>query len=268
MKPLPDTLEVTAILDPSARYAGTSHEDATARAMGYRAALIPGAFVYGHVTRLALAIWGEAWLARGRAQVRFRRPVFSGDRLRIVREKLTEADGPEARVTVTDATTGAVVLDGSIGLAARLPAPPPDCTVLPLPAEPTVLVPGAVPVGRRLGSAITVLTRELVQQSLRDFHETAEVYAARGLVHSGMLVRRTMSDTLGNFVLPMPVIFAELSAQMLAPAPVGQSYTTAARVVRAWERKGKHYFDSEEWLLAGGIPVARHIRTNLYAADP
>jgi acyl dehydratase len=263
----PDRLEVTAILDPRPRYIGTSHEDATARAMGYRAALIPGAFVYGHVTRLALAIWGEAWLARGRAQVRFRRPVFSGDRLLIVRDTLTDACGPEARVSVTDAASGAVVLDGSIGRAAVPPGLPPDVTVLPLPAEPTVLAPGTAPVGRRLGSAVTVLTPELVQQSLRDFHETAGVYTAKGLVHSGMLVRRTMSDALGNFALPMPVIFAGLSVQMLAPAPVGESYTTAARVVRAWERKGKHYFDSEEWLLAGSIPVARHIRTNLYAVD-
>lgn len=268
MEPLPDILEVTAILDPNPRYAGTSHEDAKARSMGYRAALVPGAFVYGHVTRLALAVWGEAWLARGRAQVRFRRPVFSGDRLLIVRDTLTEADGSEARVTVIDAATDAVVLDGSIGLAAMPPELPPDCTVLPLPAEPTVLAPGTAPVGQRLGSATTVLTAELVQQSLRDFHETAEVYPAKGLVHSGMLVRRTMSDALGNFALPMPVIFAGLSVQMLAPAPVGQSYTTAGRIVRAWERKGKHYFDSEEWLLAGAIPVARHIRTNLYAVDP
>ena len=45
------------------------------------------------------------------------------------------------------------------------------------------------------------------------------------------------------------------------------SYTTAGRVVRACERKGKHYFDSKEWLLAGEIPVAPHIRTNLYAVD-
>jgi hypothetical protein len=82
-----------------------------------------------------------------------------------------------------------------------------------------------------------------VQQSLRDFHETAAVYAAKSLVHSGMLVRRTMSDTLSNFTLPMPVIFAGLSVQMLALAPIEQSYTTAGRVVRAWERKGTHYFD-------------------------
>jgi hypothetical protein len=151
-------LEVTAILDPSPRYTGTSHEDATARAMGYRAALLPGAFVYGHVTGLALDIWGEAWLARGRAQLRFRRPVFSGDTLRIVGDQLTEADGLEARVTVTDATTDAVVLDGSIGLAVAPPQLPPDFVVLPLPAEPTALAPGTVPVGRRLGSASTLLS--------------------------------------------------------------------------------------------------------------
>ena len=54
MREPPERLEVTAILDPSPAYAGTSHEDATARAMGFRAALMPGVIVYGHAMRLAV----------------------------------------------------------------------------------------------------------------------------------------------------------------------------------------------------------------------
>ena len=264
----PRRLEVTAILDPRPRYAGTSHEDATARAMGYPAALVPGAFVYGHVTRLALAVWGEDWLSRGRARVRFRKPVFAGDRLVVERGALTEDNGPEAPVTVVAEASGAVVLDGAIGLTATLPVPPAGLSVRPPARSRRILAPGRVPLGQPLGSAVTVLTPELVAESLHDFHEESPVYEARGLIHSGMLLRQTMGDTLGNLTLPMPLIFAAAEVQNLAPAPVGRAYATASRIVSAWERKGKHYFDSEEWLLCDGRPVARHLRTNLYAVDP
>jgi hypothetical protein len=269
MAALPDRFEVTAVLDPSPRYVGTSHEDATARAMGYRAALVPGAFVYGHVTRLALMIWGEEWLSRGTAQVRFRRPVFAGDRLSIQRGPLTETgNGIEAPVSVIEMSSSTVVVDGTIGLANTPPIVPADLAILPLPVVRTVLSPGAVPVNRPLGSTVTVMGADIVNQSLRDFHETSDIYSAKGLIHPGMLLRRTMGDTLANFDLPMPVIFAGAQVQLLAPARVGQSYATAARILRTWERNGKHYFDSEEWLLCDATPMARHIRTNIYAVDP
>src|SRR5690606_38218693 len=53
---------LTARLDQNPRYRGSSHDDAVARQLGYRAALIPGAFLYGHLTRLAVRRWGEDWL--------------------------------------------------------------------------------------------------------------------------------------------------------------------------------------------------------------
>jgi hypothetical protein len=118
----------------------------------------------------------------------------------------------------------------------------------------------------RLGSAETVLTEDLVGQSLADFHETEPIYRERGFIHSGCLVRKTMGDALANFSLPMPVIFAALEVQNLAPAPVGGRYATSAWITRVWEDRGRHYFESEEWLIAdGNRPVARHLRRNLYA---
>lgn len=267
MKEPPETLDVTAVLDPSPRYAGTSHDDATARAMGYRAALVPGAFVYGHVTRMAVQGWGEDWLARGHARVRFRRPVHNGDALRVARGPLARDDaGWSAAVTVTQRDTGAVVLDGGFGLADRPPAPPAALPRRPRFDPPMELVPGGIAPGLELGSAETVLSRALVEQSLADFHETLPIYAGRGLIHSGCLLRKTMGDALGNLILPMPVILAGAEVRNLAPAPMDESYATSARVTRAWESKGKHFFESEEWLFAGsGTVVARHVRQNLYA---
>jgi hypothetical protein len=269
MRQPPERLEVTAVLDANPRYAGTSHDDATARAMGYRAALLPGVFVYGHVTRMAVQGWGEDWLARGRASVRFRRPVYHGDRLLIERGPLESVDdGVTADVSVTRIVDGEVVLDGSFGLPDEPPAAPEAPPLLPR-TEPRLEVrAGGLPDGLRLGADETVLSEDIVAQSLQDFHETEPIYRRRGLIHSGCLLRQTMAHALSNLVLPMPVIFAAADVQNFALAPVGRRYSTSGRVTRVWERGGKHYFESEEWLIAdGALVVARHLRRNLYAMD-
>ncbi|PTE08245.1 hypothetical protein C9427_21640 [Mesorhizobium helmanticense] len=268
MSDLPTCLELTAVLDPRPKYRGTSHEDSTARAMGFRAALLPGVFVYGHATRLAVIGWGEDWLGRGRARIRFRRPVYDGDPLVVERGPLLRDEvGISATITVTNPKTHEVVLDGFIGLADRSPAPPSDLPILST-LEPKVTInPGGVAQGLDLGSSETRLDRETVVESLADFHETETIFADRGLIHSGCLIRKTMGDALANLILPMPVIFAGVEVQHLAPAPMGDRYRTSSRIVRAWEGKGKHYFETEEWLLADGRPVARHIRQNLYAMN-
>lgn len=269
MREPPERLELTAVLDPKPRYAGTIHDDQTARAMGFRAALIPGAFIYGHITRMAVRGWGADWLARGRARARFRRPVYNGDLLVIERGELRRAaDGLETYVSVKHTKTGEIVLEGNIGLLDTSPQPPLDLPIRPLIEPRLKLLPGDVPAGLQLGTAETVLTPDLVGESLDDFHEVESIYRDRGLVHSGCLLRRTMGDALANLDLPIPVIFAVTEVQNFAPAPVGARYATSSRITRAWESRGKHYFESEEWLIADGSRVvARHLRQNLYAID-
>lgn len=266
MRDWPTRLEVTAILDPRPRYAGTSHDDITARAMGYRAALLPGVFVYSHATRLALLGWGEDWLARGRARARFRQPVYHGDPLVVERGAARRDDGGlTAAVTVTHADSGEVVLDGTIGLSDCAPAAPADLPLIPTFEPRLELQPGTAKAELRLGSSETVLSREIVTESLADFHETESIFIDRAVIHSGCLIRKTMGDALGNLILPMPVIFAGIEVQHLAAVPVGSSCRTSARITRAWEVRGRHFFETEEWLIADGRPVACHIRQNLYA---
>lgn len=264
----PERLAVTARLDPRPRYAGTSHEDATARAMGFRAALLPGVFVYGHATRLAVIGWGEDWLRRGMASVRFRRPVYNGDPLLVERGAMTEDDtGATCPLIVRNTDTGEVVLDGTIGLATTAPTPPADLPLHPTRDPRQPIRRGAVPVDLHLGTDTVVLTPEMVAESRADFHETEPLFADRGLVHSGCLVRVTMGQALANLDLPAPVILAGFKVTHFASVPVGATCRTSARITRAWDTRGKHFFETEEWLFADGRPVARHVRQNLYAID-
>lgn len=247
------TLTVEQRLDDDPRYIGTIHDDAVARARGFRAALVPGAFLYGHVSRLALASFGPEWLARGALATRFRRPVFNGDTLTVA--AAPAEPGARAPVTISSAD-GEAVADGWIAMGEAAPAAglaPPDA-----PQEPTAVVEGAV-----VGSPERVLGAEEVARSRRAFAEEAPVYAAEGIVHSGCLMRIAMSDAYRCLRLPEPPVLAAVEGQHFRPVRAGERIAMVGRVRRVFERNGRHYFETEEHVLASGAPAARFLRTTL-----
>lgn len=262
----PCALRLVQELDDDPRYRGSIHDDAVARAQGFPAALAPGAFVYGHVSRLALRVWGENWLACGALSTRFRRPVFRGDALTVAAQPPEPTDGMlRAAVAVTNAQ-GETVAEGWIATPAGAPPAPPELAALPPLAdvEPTAVERGALVVGAPLGSIPRALTAEMVARSRAAFAEAEPIYAERGLAHSGCLMRLAMGDTNAHFRFPAPVILTEAAAQHFAPVRVGQRIETRGRIAEVWERNGRHYFASEEWMLADGAVAAAFRRTTIY----
>src|SRR5713226_4309694 len=55
------------------------HDDAVARRFGFSGGLVPGVDVYAYMTHLPVQRWGRAWLERGTAECRLRKPVYDGD---------------------------------------------------------------------------------------------------------------------------------------------------------------------------------------------
>jgi acyl dehydratase len=264
----PRRVEIPIRLDDNPRYKGSVHDDEVARRLGYKAALVPGAFVYGHMSRLAIEAWGTDWARRGRMFARFRRPVYNGDVLAAEASALERSpDGLRAAVTMRN-EDGEEVATGWIGLPEGEPAPPPieSLPVEPLPDPRRAVGPGGITVGMRVGSRNTVLTREDVRISLSAFDERHPLYTDPGFVHSGCLVRLAMADTNQSFDYPSPVVFVAGEAQHYGLVFPGQRLATSGTVTAAYERKGKHYFESEEYLIADGAAVvARFRRTSIYA---
>jgi acyl dehydratase len=265
----PRSMEIPIRLDDSPRYKGSVHDDEVARQFGYKAALVPGAFVYGHISRLAIEAWGTDWARRGRMFARFRRPVYNGDVLIARASELDRSpDGVRAAVSMRN-EDGDEVAVGWIGLPEGGPAAPPPVEVLPvlpLPDPRRTVRPGEITVGMRVGSRSAVLTREDVRTSLSAFDERHPLYTDPGFVHSGCLVRLAMADTNQSFDYPSPVVFVAGEAQHYALVFPGQRLATSGAVTAVYERKGKHYFESEEYLIADDAAVvARFRRTSIYA---
>lgn len=262
----PRDLRVHVLLDDAPHYKGSIHDDAVARAKGYKAALIPGAFVYGHISRVAIEAWGERWAATGAMSARFRKPVYNGDDLVVSAGVLTD-DGSflHAEVGVSNGD-GEVVATGWIALPHEPQIPPGigRLKVLPTLDAPPVIAAGELQVGAPLHSRDRLLTGADFATSLSAFAERHPIYANPGFVHSGMLMRMAMGDTNSSWKLPGPVVLVETETQHFATVYPGQRIRVSGRVVEVYERKGKHYLVSEEFLLADQTVAARFRRTQIY----
>src|SRR5262245_24922381 len=169
----PRALTVDIRLGDDPRYKGSIHDDAVARSRGYKAALVPGAFVYGHISRVAIEAWGKDWAARGAMRAQFRRPVYNGDTLTVRAGALN--GGPEMRRAEISAVNGDgdEVATGWIGLPDEaLPAPDTGgFSVQPRPAMPPVVGAGELRVGTSVTTASRILTEADFSASLSAFGE-------------------------------------------------------------------------------------------------
>ena len=258
---------VTAVLDDAPHYAGSSHDDTVARRLGYRGALVPGAFIYGYMSRFAVETWGAQWAKHGSIEARFRRPVYDGDRLELTASALRDTgSGRVADIVVRNAAMEDVAV-GSVGLPDLAPAAPSvaDHPIRPRTGTPPVVAAGELRAGSPLTTRNAVLTQEAFETSLRDFSETHPLYT-RGIVHSGCLMRLAMGDGNTSFTFPTPVIFVAVKSQHFGLAAPGDRLATAGTITAVYERKGQHYFESSEMLIANGErPIGLFRRTAIYA---
>lgn len=265
----PRSLVVDIRLDDDPRYKGSIHDDAVARARGYKAALVPGAFVYGHIGRVAVEAWGLAWLERGGMGASFRRPVYNGDRLTISASALSgDADMRRSAIVATN-MDGEEVASGWIGLPDLSPSLP-DLSafaVLPRPDPAPAVSIGQLRPGMPLTTADRVLTDEDFRRSLSAFDEHHLLHARDAIVHPGCMMRLAMGDTHNSFRFPSAIVLTAVEAQHFACVRPGQRLTTVGKIADAWVRNGKHYFQSEEFLRADGRLVARFLRTQIYGYE-
>ncbi|MBB3950753.1 hypothetical protein [Aureimonas jatrophae] len=253
-------------LDDRPRYRGSVHDDEVARRMGFRAALVPGAFIYGHMARIAVEAWGEPWLRAGRMGARFRRPVYKDDVLDLAAGPLERgADGVRATISLRDAA-GEEVAAGWVGPPEEGEAPADRLAVRPLPEPRPSVGAGQLPIGAPIGSRDAVLTGDDVLESLAVFDEHHPLFRREGFVHPGCLMRLAMFDANESFRFPAPAVLVEVEARHFAAVRPGARIATAGRISADFERRGRHYIETDETLLADGVPAARYRRVQIYAS--
>jgi acyl dehydratase len=223
------------------------HDGAVARDFGFRGGLVPGVDVYAYMTHPIVARWGRDWLERGAAAVRFSKPVYDGEEVRVC--TAAAADGLLA-IEVCNAAgevcaTARAVLPEAAPPAPELAAYP----AAPLPAElpaasPQTLVPGGV-----LGSYASGFRAERAPEYLADVRETLPLYRSAGIAHPGYLLRSANYILAAN-VRVGPWIHAGSEVQNFALARDGDRITTRGRVLSTYEKRGHRFVELDLLLVA------------------
>jgi acyl dehydratase len=220
------------------------HDDEYARHYGFRSGLVPGVFISAYMSRPLVELMGREWLERGSAEVRFIRPVYEGEEIRVsgTVTSMTK-DGTLLLDYQASNNQGAVCGIGTAKLPQRVPAPEPK--------------PDDYPKGRRklrrpislkslkVGENLTPITSQFTwnvhwqycRKLIRDHNPMYE-----RTLHPGWLVSRASRILADNYAIGA-WIDVSCQAQHFHLQEEECKIETRGRVQAKYEHKGDHYIE-------------------------
>ncbi len=225
----------------AANEAYSIHDDAKARAAGFRGGLVTGVTLLGYVTRALEDRFGRPWLSRGRIHIRFRRPVYDGQRLEIWLRQGDSGTVIEVRNPEGDTVTE--------GLASLGPPTSPEARpwrrLIPKPVPPDAsgrwlryedLSPGV-----DLVPLPVHLSVDLVRRWTQEIEDDHDWYSeSPPPVHPAQFARIPI-ELLHRAMGRRPTIHVGSEIEYLAEVSAGQEFLTYAYVLETFERNGQGY---------------------------
>jgi acyl dehydratase len=216
------------------------HADSEAQAHGFRGGLVPGITTFGYMTRPVIDAFGLAWLDRGRASIRLRRPVYEGDSL-LVCGTVATADTEGVTVDVTIAGQDEVKAVGTAILLARTtPLDPSAIPRAPLPAVPPA-------VSREVLSAMPVLGSiemdfDAASTPMFEIDDDPTIYRDAGVAHPALLLGAANMILAANVALG-PWIHVASEMCLCGRVRDGDHVSVRGKVDRLFERQGREFVD-------------------------
>jgi len=248
------------------------HDDAVARAYGFRGGLVPGVTVYAYMTRPLVEAFSAAWLERGTAAVKFVTPVLDGEEL-TVSGTITGRDvkGVTATLVASTAASGACAT-----LSATLPAGSPVPVNLelypaaPLPAERPAATRARLDSLAVLGTPVNTYDEARAAEYLEKVNDALGLYRGGGArIHPGFFLDQA-NRALDRNVTMSPWIHVGSAVRHLGGAHVGETLATRGRVRSLFEKKGREFVELDLVIVAGerARPAAHVLHTAIYRLPP
>lgn len=246
------------------------HDDDAARALAFDGALVPGVTVFGYMTHVVVAHFGEEWLDCGGMEVRFRRPVYVDDRLCVTGVVNSDAT---LSVNATNAAGDCCVSGRAAmtaaggGLAALLTTePPPD---LPLAGTKRPATRAACAANDALGTIDACFEPAAAAAFVSAMQDTHACYG-EGVTHPAWLLRQANLVVDANLALgPWIHVGSELINRRRCRN--GEALRVRARFVDLYTRKGSDYADLDVALVGAETPedvVMRVLHRFIYRYAP
>lgn len=242
------------------------HQDGLARRMGFRGGLVPGVTVYAWMTHPVMAALGAAWLERGGFSVRFTKPVYFDEPVRVRSRIAACSDGTMTLESEVVNDEGESCAAGTIWLSEQ-PATAPDLArypARPLPLDRPQVSRDVLESQEILGTPELVLDPPAVRGFLDRVAEPLRLYdPPDGLAHPGIYLDQA-NRALSRNVRVSPWVHVESRGQHLGTARVGDRLETRARVKRLFERKEHEFVELDLLLVVGARPVAHVEHVAIY----
>jgi acyl dehydratase len=226
------------------------HADDVARQFGFTGALVPGVDLFAYLTAPLVAVWGPSWLAGGRIDVRFRRPVYDGEHVEVV--------GPPSQLALVGAD-GVVRAVGS----ADPPSDQHPRRLLPPTAPPPSRMPTEQLAPGPLGTVEVAATPDDNAAYLTAIGEPHPHYRSAAVAHPAGLLRLVNLALMSNVELG-PWIHTASDCRLLAPAPLPATLSVSAEVIETYQRNGSSYVRYDALVRCDEEPVMDVVHTAIY----
>jgi hypothetical protein len=216
------------------------HSDDVARQFGFQGGLVPGVTVFAHMTQPLVARYGEAWLARGTAEVSFARPAYEGELLTIV-----TTDAPDGAHTLTCRNEQGVELarmQAALPAAAGTPDARGDITPAPPLAERPEVTWDLMEIGKPFPALAWSPTRADNLQWCDDVRDALPLYrdGPAPPVHPGFTLRQANFVLRRRFVIPAWIHTAS-RITFFDALRTGRDYEVRAIPEEKWNHKGHEF---------------------------
>lgn len=237
------------------------HSTDSARARGFKGALVGGATVYGWAVAAIVESLGETWLDHGWAEVRFRHPVYPTDELTVD----LAADGA---LFVSVGETRCV--EGRVG-----PGDAPWLDELMLPEQPSPeaaadprprLTPANVPIGKALRTREVRISQAEAEDFCRNKQDESSplFFGSAARLHPAWIASQPIYLLHHSFDYG-PAIHTASRIAHLRRMRVDQPIIVAGVCKSAFARNGNDYIVNDTVLRdPGGNPLVRIEHTAIY----
>ena len=245
------------------------HSDDVARQFGFKGGLVPGVTVFAHMTQPLVARYGEAWLARGTAEVSFAKPAYEGEQLTIHLTRDRDAgDAGDAQNTLTCLNDQGVEL-ARMRAAVPASAAPADARAAITPAPPLPERPAVTWDLMHINQPFPALawspTREENLQWCGDARDELPLYreGISPLLHPGFILRQANFVLRKRFIIPA-WIHAASRITFFDALRVGADYEVRAIPEEKWNHKGHEFVRLYVAVRCGERTVAEILHTAIF----
>jgi hypothetical protein len=216
------------------------HSDDVARTFGFKGGLVPGVTVFAHMTQPLVARYGEAWLARGTADVSFGKPAYEGELLSIYTTDVS--DGSHVLTCVNEQGTELAHMRAALPATAAQPDARGDIAPAPpLQERPTVTW-DLMEINQPFPALAWTPTREENMRWCEDARDELALYreGTAPLLHAGLILRQANVVLRKRFVIPA-WIHAASRITFFEALRAGAEYDVHAIPEQKWNHKGHEF---------------------------